>query len=96
MKSVMSAALPQCRSKQLFVLLTVAVVVFLIIYLVSPRTEIYNYYQQSWNPQKGTYEALVKSNVPALNRKYNLMDEVDAVGKLNQLFGYDSSECNEG
>ncbi len=98
MKNNVSAALQQCRSRRLFVLLAVAVLVFLIIYLVSPRTETYNYYQQSPNPQKETGEAPVKSNArTALNRKYNLMDEVDWLGKLSQSFnGYDSSECNEG
>ncbi len=97
MKNIVPAALPQCRSKQLFVLLATVVVMFVITCLVSPRTEIYNYYQQSTNPQKETDEALVKYNAPALNRKYNLMDDVVGIGKLTQMFnGYDSSQCNEG
>ncbi|EFX85456.1 hypothetical protein DAPPUDRAFT_314237 [Daphnia pulex] len=61
----------------------------------NARTETYNYYQQSPNPQKETGESPVKSNAPGLNRKYNLMDEVDWLGKWSQSFnGYDSSECN--
>ncbi|XP_046460619.1 uncharacterized protein LOC124207282 [Daphnia pulex] len=101
MKNTVSAAVQQCRSRRVCALLTVVLVlVFLIIYLlVSPRTETFNYYQQSPNRQRETDEIPAKSNIPGLNRKYNLMDEVNWLGKLSQsLNGYDSrisSECNE-
>jgi|688.fasta_scaffold727277_1 hypothetical protein len=93
--NILAAALQQSHSRKLCALLTV--VVFLIIFLVSPRTEIYNYYQQSSNTLRGTDGGLTKSNIPGLNRKYNLMDETDGLGKLKQLFnGFDSKECTAG
>ena len=96
--NIAAAALHQSHSRKLCALLTV--VVFLIIFLVSPRTEIYNYYQQSSNTHhtlRGTDGTPAKSNIPGLNRKYNLMDDTDGLGKLKQLFNsFDSKECTAG
>ena len=93
--NIAAAALHQSHSRKLCALLTV--VVFLITFLVSPRTEIYNYYQQSSNTPRGTDGTPAKSNIPGLNRKYNLMDDTDGLGKLKQLFNsFDSKECTAG
>ena len=98
MQNTVSPAFQQCRSRRLCSLLTaVLVVVFLIVVFYSPRTEIYNYYEQSPISQREADETPAKSNFPELNRKYNLIDETDELGKLSQLFnGYDSNECTEG
>jgi hypothetical protein len=95
MKNIVAAALQQSGPRRLCALLTI--VVLLILFVVSPRTEIYNYYQQSANLQRGTEGVPAKSNMLGLNRKYNLMDETDGLGKLKQLFnGFDSKECTAG
>ncbi|KAI9561282.1 hypothetical protein GHT06_012238 [Daphnia sinensis] len=85
-----SIVVPGCQSRskiQFGVLLTVLIVLL----FVYPRTEIYNYYQQSaqWDSK-----VLMKSGVPRSNRNYNLMEEDVRFGKLSQIFGSkDNSEC---
>ncbi|XP_057372972.1 protein Star-like [Daphnia carinata] len=67
--------------------------VLLVVLLVHPRTEIYNYYQQSQRNQLDT-NALSKSGVPVVNHNYNLIGDDVRFGNLSQFFGGQvKSEC---
>ncbi|KZS17878.1 Uncharacterized protein APZ42_015858 [Daphnia magna] len=91
MKNIVVTAC-QSRSKIQFGVFLIALLLTVLLF-VYPRTEIYNYYQQSQKNQLSS-NALMKFGVAGVNRNYNLMEEVIRLGKLNQYFGsQDNSEC---
>lgn len=94
MKNIVVTAC-QSRSKIQFGVFLIALLLTVLLF-VYPRTEIYNYYQQSQKNQLSS-NALMKFGVAGVNRNYNLMEEVIRLGKLNQYFGsQDNSECTLG